>query len=84
MVNADNAYCRECLHEIKAQVMTFGIEPENNPTYLIENITSGLNGTTWRRMVNGQDTKVDSPRIGEYTVLNVAPVPRRPAFTDDY
>ena len=84
VVNADNAYCRECLHEIKAPVMTFGIEPENNPTYLIENITSGLNGTTWRRMVNGQDTKVDSPRIGEYTVLNVAPVPRRPAFTDDY
>ncbi|MEK7065291.1 MAG: UDP-N-acetylmuramoyl-tripeptide--D-alanyl-D-alanine ligase [Patescibacteria group bacterium] len=73
VVNADNAYCRECLHEIKAPVMTFGIEPENNPTYLIENIKSGLNGTTWRRMVNGQETKVESPLIGEYTVMNVAP-----------
>lgn len=73
VVNADNAYCRECLHEIKAPVVTFGIEPENNPTYLIEDIKSGLNGTTWRRMVNGQETKVESPLIGEYTVMNVAP-----------
>lgn len=73
IVNADNAYCRECLHQIKAPVVTFGIEPENNPAYLIEDIKSGLSGTTWKRMVNGNETKVESPLIGEYTVMNVAP-----------
>ncbi len=73
VVNADNAYCRECLSQVKASVATFGIEPENNPTYLIEDIKSGLNGTTWRRMVSGNETRVESPLIGEYTVMNVAP-----------
>ncbi len=73
VVNADNVYCREYLHEIKASVMTFGIEPENNPTYLIEDLKSGLGGTTWRRMVNGMETHIESPLIGEYTAMNVAP-----------
>lgn len=73
VVNADNAYCRECLDQVKASVATFGIEPENNPTYLIEDIKSELNGTTWRQMVNGQEIRAESPLIGEYTVMNVAP-----------
>lgn len=73
VVNADNVYCREYLHKIKATVVTFGIETENQPTYLIEDIKSGLSGTTWCRMFNSQETIVKSPLIGEYTVMNVAP-----------
>src|SRR3989339_946210 len=73
VVNADNVYCREYLHEIKAPVMTFGTEPENNPTYLIEETMSGLDGTIWSRSVNGRKTQVKSPLIGECIVMNVAP-----------
>jgi UDP-N-acetylmuramoyl-tripeptide--D-alanyl-D-alanine ligase len=73
VVNSDNIYCRENLEQVKAPVLTFGVESENNPTYLVKDIKSGLCGTTWRRSINASETAVESPLIGEHTVMNVAP-----------
>lgn len=73
VVNVDNIYVREFLHELKTEVKTFGLEPENNPTCLIKDIQSNLNGLYCKGLINDKEYSVQTNLIGEFNAMNIAP-----------
>ncbi|MBI5254700.1 hypothetical protein HY932_02890, partial [Candidatus Falkowbacteria bacterium] len=73
VVNCDNPYCRERLGDLKCGVMTFGMDAERNPTLLIQETKSDLQGLYCKGIINGQGCEVESPVIGEHNAMNIAP-----------
>ncbi len=74
ITNADNIYCTELLGELtcKNQAL-FGDEPENNPTYLIEEVESRADGVTWKLNTENVNHEFFSPLRGPHQPSNVVP-----------
>lgn len=77
VVNADNAYCREYLHELTCRVMTFGMNNEHHPALLIDKIVakegSLIAGGKMEYQGKEYHGEVNIPIIGEHNVMNLAP-----------
>ncbi|MBI4994735.1 UDP-N-acetylmuramoyl-tripeptide--D-alanyl-D-alanine ligase [Candidatus Peregrinibacteria bacterium] len=73
VVNCDNPHCRERLGDLKCEVMTFGMDAERNPTLLIQETKSNLQGLYCKGIIKGQECEVESPVIGEHNAMNIAP-----------
>lgn len=73
VVNNDNFYTREFIHELKTNVKTFGLDPENNPNCLIKDIHTNLNGLYCKGIINNKEYEVQTKLIGEFNAMNIAP-----------
>lgn len=77
ITNSDNKYCREFLHELDAEVVTFGIDLEYNPTCSIEEIKTNeigvyVNGVIkWKGLDSGRG--IQTKFKGEHNMMNLAP-----------
>lgn len=72
VVNSDNAYAREFLSELKAKVETYGVDEEQNPTCLIQDIQSTKKGIECTGRFKGQSGKIILPIFGSHNAANVA------------
>lgn len=73
VVNADNPYTREFIHELNTNVSTFGLEVDNNPTCLIKDIKPTSSGLYCKGIINGNEHEVQTRLIGEFNAMNIAP-----------
>lgn len=73
ITNSDNKYCREFLHELDAEVMTFGTEKEFNPTCLLTDIKETKEGIIGSGTTFGQAGDIFAPIHGAYNAMNIAP-----------
>ena len=73
VVNADNVYTNEFIHELKTRVETFGLEANNNPTCLIKDIHTNLNGLYCKGLIRDREYEVQTKLIGEFNAMNIAP-----------
>jgi len=77
IVNSDNAYCREYLHELAAQVTTFGTEDEYHPTLLIEDLKQKKEGIYAKGRLQWEGKtyhgEIQTKLYGEHMAMNVAP-----------
>lgn len=70
IVNSDNSLCREFLDKIKARVITFGVEKDNDPTYHITNTSMSASGIQFSH--NNQS--YSAPILGKHNAMNLMPV----------
>lgn len=84
IVNSDNPYCREFLHELPATVQTYGFDEEQHPTFLIHEIEARRGGLCFRGIIGQEDYRIEASFMGEHIALNIAPcvlVARHIGFT---
>lgn len=74
ITNADNAYCTEFLDELicKEQLL-FGMDPDNHPDLLINNISWNLEGGTYDVTCEEATYRVVVPTIGPHHAMNLVP-----------
>ncbi|OGH77105.1 MAG: hypothetical protein A3G08_04420 [Candidatus Magasanikbacteria bacterium RIFCSPLOWO2_12_FULL_47_9b] len=74
ITNSDNPYCREFLHELTAQVETFGGDEGEKPTFLVSFIEQTAEGLHAAGVYKGNKWSFLFPKIiGEYQMVNIAP-----------
>lgn len=79
ITNSDNAYCREFLHELQSEVVTFGTDIDYNPTCSIEEIKTNDIGVYVNGVIKWKEKEIDSGRgiqtklKGEHNMMNLAP-----------
>lgn len=73
VTNADNKYCIEYLDELDAgTIKTFGIEEENNPDFLIENIKSKEDKLYFEGTFEEKKNKFTASIVGGHNAENLA------------
>lgn len=74
IVNGDNPYCTEFLHELACKKqLRFGMDPDNNLDLLIENVTWDLDGGKYDVLCEGKRYTVEVPIIGQHHAMNLVP-----------
>ncbi|OGH82166.1 MAG: hypothetical protein A3F93_00365 [Candidatus Magasanikbacteria bacterium RIFCSPLOWO2_12_FULL_34_7] len=73
VVNSDNKYCREFLHELKCKKVTFGVEEEFNPDFLIKEFDNTAQGINFFGKMYNKDISVSAPVIGTHNAKNIVP-----------
>ena len=73
VVNIDNKYCREFLHELKTNIATFGVENELTPTCLIKDVAASMEGITCSGMMDKKMWNLTAPLVGAHNAVNLAP-----------
>jgi UDP-N-acetylmuramoyl-tripeptide--D-alanyl-D-alanine ligase len=78
ITNSDNALCREFLHELDAEVITFGTEEEFQPNLLVEEISTKKEGVYAKGIVkwktkDGVERGIQTKLQGEHNIMNLAP-----------
>lgn len=73
IVNSDNKYCREYLHELEADVQTFGVDKDFSPTAYLKDIHEKPEGITVTGVVHGEERVVFAPIHGAHNALNLGP-----------
>lgn len=72
VINADKNFCPKCLTEINCPIYTYGVDDENNPRFLIDDIKHGIDSIAFRAVVDGERVEYQAPVSGEHNALNIA------------
>ncbi|MFB6226145.1 MAG: UDP-N-acetylmuramoyl-tripeptide--D-alanyl-D-alanine ligase [Candidatus Paceibacteria bacterium] len=72
VTNSDNEYCVEYLNELDAPVKTFGLDHENEPDFLIQNVESKQDKLHFSGKLDGKDTDITASVIGGHNAENIA------------
>ena len=77
ITNADNARAMQFVNELESRVVTFGAEPENHPTCLIETVKSEGTALDIQYLIHKGSSKetlhVTPGVLGEHQAMNIAP-----------
>lgn len=73
VVNIDNPYCREFIHELKCKVYTFGVDLDFSPNCLIKDVAGDKDGLSCSGELNNNPWKLVTPLVGAHNATNLAP-----------
>lgn len=73
VVNADNKYCREFIHELKTNVATFGVDNALSPTCLVKDVTVSEDGVACSGLIANKVWSLTTPLVGAHNAVNLAP-----------
>lgn len=73
IANSDISYCREFLHELAAEVQTFGIDDEFHPTAHLKDIDESPKGIDIVGVVDGEERRIFAPLHGVHNAVNLGP-----------
>lgn len=73
IVNSDSDYARELLHTLKAEVATFGTNPEFKPTFYLEDVSVDYNFVLFKGRIKETHYEFKARVVGAHNSMNLAP-----------